>query len=59
MNTENNRATTEDLLALERRLDELRLIASHFALNGIEAPRALRAEWDEIQAKLQGQRSAV
>ncbi len=59
MNTEHKRENTEDLLALERRLDELRLIASHFALNGIEAPRALSAEWDEIQAKIQGQRTAV
>jgi hypothetical protein len=59
MNTENKRLNTDDLQALERRLDELRLIASHFALNGIEAPRALMAEWDEIQAKIQGQRAAV
>lgn len=43
-----------ELRDLERRLDELRMIASHFALNGIEVPPELTAEWDEIQARLQG-----
>lgn len=42
----------DEQAALERRLDELRMIASHFALNGIEAPPELTAEWEEIQARL-------
>ncbi|MFO0724154.1 MAG: hypothetical protein U1E65_10250 [Myxococcota bacterium] len=43
----------DEIHALENRLDELRMIASHFALNGIETPRELTAEWDAIQARLQ------